>query len=149
MTKDVLDFDTLDTAAACSKPFEFELLHPISEKPLGVFISVYGPESDQFKARVRQEENRQRRRNFESARKGKGVEPSTLEEDEAQMISLVATLVAGWRTVTDGKSEPVIIWKGEKLEHNPANVERWLATFSWVRKQIDEAAGKLENFIKD
>ncbi len=64
------------------------------------------------------------------------------------MISLVATLVAGWRTVVDDKSEPVIIWKGEKLEFSPANVERWLTHFSWVRGQVDKAAGKLENFIK-
>lgn len=149
MTKaTVFDFDTLDTAIACAKPFEFELVHPESDKPLGVFVSVFGPESDVFKNRIRKEENRKRKREFEIARKGKAAEPTTMEEDEAYAVGLLATLVAGYRTVIDGKSEPVIFWKGERLEFSAENVERWLGNFSWVRKQIDGAAGKLENFIK-
>jgi hypothetical protein len=144
-----IDFDSLDTAAASEQPYEFELTHPSTKEGLGVFVSVVGPESAEFKNRVRREVNRNRRREFEAKRKGKEAEPSTLEEDEAFSISLVADLVKGWRTVTNGTSEPVVIWKGEKLEFNEANLTRWLTHFSWVRKQIDDASGELENFLKN
>lgn len=141
------DFDSLDTAVACEKPYEFELVHPASKDPLGVFISVVGPESAAFKARVRREINRDRRKDFEAKRKGKDAEPQTIEEDEAFSISLVANLVTGWRTVKDGKSESVIYWKAEKLEFTPDNLNRWLTHFSWVRLQINEAASDLGNFL--
>ncbi len=66
-----LDFDALDVGAASAKPFEFELEHPVSDKGLGVFVSVFGPESDEFKNRVRREENRKRHRAFEAKRKAR------------------------------------------------------------------------------
>lgn len=147
MTKSI-DFDSLDTIAASEKPFEFELTHPANKKPLGVFLSVLGPESKAFKERVRREINRDRRREFEAQRNPrKAFEPNTLEEDEAFGISLIADLVKGWRTVTDGKSENVIIWKSEKIEFAPDNLTRWLAAFPWVIPQINEVTNELGNFL--
>jgi hypothetical protein len=140
-----VDFDSMDIGQACEKPFEFEL--EFQGKPIGVFVSVLGPESAAFKARVRREINRDRRKEFEAKRKGKEAEPSTIEEDEAFSVSLVADLVTGWRTVKEGKSEPVVIWKGEKLDFNPDNLNRWLSHFAWVRAQINEAANDLGNFL--
>lgn len=146
MTK-ARDFDTLDAGIASENPYEFELVHPASKEPLGVFISVVGPESAAFKNRVRREINRDRRRAFEAQRKNKPTEPNTIEEDEEFSISLVVDLVTGWRTVKDGKSEPVIYWKGEKLEFNPDNLAKWLTHFAWVRVQVNEAASDLGNFL--
>lgn len=147
MTKEATDFDSLDSGAACEKSYEFELLHPTTDKPLGVFVSVLGPESGAFKNRVRKEVNRDRRRTFEAQRKGKNVEPQLLEEDEEFGVSLLTEVVTGWRTVKDGKSEPVIYWKGEKLEFSKDNVGRWLMHFPWARKQISDESSKLENFL--
>jgi hypothetical protein len=144
---DAIDFDTLDTAAACEKPYEFELVHPQTKAPLGVFVSVVGPESAAFKNKIRRQINQERRKAFEAQRKGKGVEPSTIEEDEAETVNLVAELVKGWRTVKDGKSEPVIYWKGDKLPFSAESVSRWLTHFPWVREQINEASGDLGNFL--
>jgi hypothetical protein len=147
MTSTATDFDSLDTGAACERSYEFELLHPTTEKPLGVFVSVLGPESQAFKNRVRKEVNRDRKRQFEAQRKGKHVEPQMLEEDEEFGVSLLTDIVTGWRTVKDGKSEPVIYWKGEKLEFSKDNVHRWLMHFPWARKQISDESSKLENFL--
>ena len=148
MTKETaLDFSSLDTAAAAEKSYEFELVRPDNKKPLGVFVSVIGAESPAFKSRLFKEINRDRRKEFEAKRKGKETEPSTIEEDEANSVSLVADLVVGWRTVVNGKSEPVIHWEGEKLDFNTDNVKRWLGRFSWVRAQINEAANDLANFL--
>jgi hypothetical protein len=145
--KDATDFDALDTGAACEKSYEFELLHPTTEKPLGVFVSVLGPESNAFKTRVRREVNRDRKRQFEGIRKNKPVEPQMIEDDEEFGVSLLAEIVTGWRTEKDGKNEPVIYWKGEKLEFNKENLLRWLMHFPWARKQISDESSKLENFL--
>lgn len=142
-----IDFDDLDTGLASEKPYEFELVHPASKEPLGVFISVVGPESAAFKAKVRKEVNRDRRRQFEAKRKGKDIEPTSIEEDEAFSIALVADLVTGWRTVLGDKSEPVIYWKKAPLEFTQENVIRWLTNFPWARTQIDAASGDLSNFL--
>lgn len=149
MSKDnTLDFDSLDTTAACEKPFELELLHPDTKKPLGVFVSIIGTESAEIKAEFRKELNRERQREFQAQRSpSKAVEPKTIEEQEAEGVRLAARLLKGWRTVKDGKSEPVVIWKGEKLDFNPDNVNRWLTHFAWVRVQIIDGAGELGNFL--
>lgn len=147
MTKDATDFDSLDTAAASEKGYEFELLHPTNDQPLGVFVSVLGPESNAFKTRVRREVNRDRKRQFEGVRKNKPVEPQMLEDDEEFGVSLLTEVVTGWRTVKGGKDEPVIYWKGEKLEFSKDNVHKWLLHFPWARKQISDESSKLENFL--
>jgi hypothetical protein len=112
-----------------------------------VFVSVVGPESNAFRNKLRRQINQERMKIFQAQRKGKGVEPSTIEEDEAETVNLVAELVKGWRTAKDGKSEPVIYWKGEKMPFSAENVSRWLTHFPWVREQINEASGDLGNFL--
>jgi len=150
MAVTAIDFDSLDTIEGSEKPYEFELIHPGTKKPLGVFLKVLGPESKAHKDRLRRQINRDRRKEFEASRKFKGaVEPNTVEEDEAFGVDLIADLVAGWRTVTDGKSEPVIIWKGEKLDFNRDNLIRWLAHFQWVIPQIKDTADDIGNFLKN
>lgn len=145
---DAIDFDSLDTGIASEKPHEFELVHPGNKKPLGVFLNVLGPDSKAHKERLRRQLNRDRRKEFEAARKNKGaVEPSTFEEDEAFGVDLFADLIVGWRTVTDGKSEPVIVWKGEKLDFNRDNLVRWVAHFQWVIPQIKDVTDDLGNFL--
>lgn len=150
MTKaSFLDFETLDTEAASEQPFELELLHPATKKPLGVFISIVGAESGEIKADVRKEINRDRIKEFQAARNKQGVEPETIEEQEADSVRLASKLAKGWRTVTDGKSEPVVIWKGEKLDFSSDNLTRWLLQFSWARVQILDASRDLGNFLKN
>lgn len=144
---DLLDFDSLDTQAACERAYELELRHPANKKPLGVFVSVLGSESPAFKGEVRKEINRERLAEFKARRENKEADPKTVEEDEADSIRLASKLVTGWRTVTDGKSEPVVIWKGEKLDFNADNLNRWMAHFPWVRLQIVEASNALGNFM--
>jgi hypothetical protein len=141
------DFDSLDTGVACEEPFEFELTHPVNNKPLGVFVSVVGMESEGSKNWLRQNVNRERRKLFEAQRKGQPAEPKSLEEDEADTVAMCARLMRGWRTVIEGKSDPVVIWKGERLDFTPDNASRWLSHFGWVRPQIIEAASDVGNFL--
>lgn len=141
------DFDDLNIGEAAEKPFEFELLHPESKAGLGVFISVIGAESDTFQTYLREEGNRARRKALEAERRGKQPEPSTIEEDEEKILRAIAVCIKSWRTVIDGKSEPVIVWSGRKIECTRDNALQWMRKFRWVRQQINDATGDLGNFI--
>lgn len=143
----ILDFDSLDTAVASERAFELELTHPKTNALLGVFISIVGMESAEVKAEIRKDINRERVKEFQAARNAKDAAPKTIEEQEAETVKLAIRVCKGWRTVIDGKSEPVITWKGEKLDFTPENLARWMSNFGWARLQIIGAASDLGNFM--
>jgi hypothetical protein len=70
-----------------------------------------------------------------------------MEEDEDNLLRALAVCVLGWRTITEGKSEPVIVWGPDRLECTPDNAFRWLKRFKWAREQINAATGQLSNFL--
>lgn len=141
------NFADLDLAQKAETPFEFELEHPETKEGLGVFISVIGSESETFQRYVREEGNKARRKAFEAQRKGKSDGPMTVEDEEGAILRAVSVCIHSWRTVIDGKSEPVIHWGGDKLDCTPDNAFRWLSKFRWVREQVNKATGELGNFL--
>lgn len=140
------DFGTANLSRLADEPQEMELVHFDSKEPLGVFLTVRGYESATFKELARKETNAQRRREFEAARKGKNATVRLLEDDEEAGVRLTASLIVGWRTEVNGKSEPVIFKGGEKIECTPDAVAAFLDEFSWVIPQINEFAGEIANF---
>lgn len=147
MTAKPFDLASLDLAQACDNPYEFELEHPATGDGLGIFLSVVGAESATFQAFVRAEGNKARRRRMESERRGKD-EPVTIEAEESALISAVSACLTGWRTVTDGKSEPVIVWGDRRLEFTADNARDVLRHFRWMVPQVNKATGDLTHFIK-
>lgn len=141
------DFGSANLAQIADEPHEMELVHFDSKEPLGVFLMVRGFESATFKELARKENNAQRRRDFEAQRKGKNA-VRLLEDDEEAGVRLTAALIVGWRTVVDGKSEPVIYRAGQKLECTPDNVASFIDEYSWVISQVNEFAGEIGNFTK-
>ena len=153
MTKETakpFDFADLDLEVICDQPFEFELTRPDTDEPLGVFISVVGSDSATFQKYLRDEQNRARKKAFESDRKGNKADgPTPIEEDEETLIRAVAACITGWRTVINGESKPVVRWDGKDIEFSQANAVQWMRKFKWVRPQINRQTGDLGNFIKD
>lgn len=146
MTKNGTEFDfaTLDLAVATDKPYEFEIRHPVTDDGLGVFVSVIGADSATFQGYMRERVNRARQEALR--RKGK-EEVVTVEQEETEILTAVASCMTGWRTVKDGKSEPHIVIAGEQLAFSHANALRWLRQFKWVRQQVNDATADLSNFI--
>jgi len=141
------DFADLDLAEKAETPFEFELEHPETKDGIGVFISVIGSESTTFQQYVRDEDNKARRKAFENQRKNKPNEPMTAEDEEAAIARAVSFCIRGWRTVIDGKSEPVIKWGADKLECTPETAFKVMMRFRWMRAQVNKATGELGNFL--
>lgn len=141
------DFGGVNLAKIADEPQELELTHPGNGEPLGVFLSVRGYESETFKVLARRENNAARKREFEAARKQREA-LRTIEDDEATGKRLTLALIAGWRTVIDGKSEPVIYNGGERVDFTPENAAWFLDQFDWVTKQVNEFASDVRNFTK-
>jgi hypothetical protein len=139
MTKDkAIDLSSLDTAAACDKGFELELKHPVTHEPLGAFITVVGKDSKTFEDFVRRQSNDRLRRQFQNQRRGKDAEAPTVELIEADAISLLVACTTGFRNVT---------YKGSPLSFSEENVRLLYTEQKWVRGQVDEAVGDIENFM--
>jgi hypothetical protein len=139
MTKaKAIDLRSLDTAAACDKGFELELVHPITKAPLGQFISVVGKDSAAFRDHVRRSANDRLRKQAMMQRRGKDADVPTVEQIEAEAVDLLVACTTGFRDVD----------YGGPFEFNEANAKKLYTEQAWVRAQVDEAIGDLENFMQ-
>ncbi len=146
------DFAAVDIAAAADRPHEFELVfpatHPREGEGLGVFVSVIGAESAEFQRYIRAEADKAREEAWRKSRRAnKSDPPMPIEEEEAKIIEAIAYAVKGWRTVIDGKSEPVIYEGGKAIEFSHAAAVAWMRKYPFVRDQINRATADLSNFI--
>lgn len=138
-TSKPVDISDFDTGAASDKGFELELRHPTTDKPLGTFITVLGKHSAIFREHIRDQINERQRREAAAERKGKSNAPVTAEEIERQALELLVICTIGWRNMN---------YKGEELPFSEANALKVYSEQIWVRGQVDEAIGDLENFMK-
>ncbi len=150
MTKDKaakpIDIADFDTAVASDKGFDLELTAPTGAKaPLGVFIRVLGKDGEVFQDHIREAGNERLRREAVAERKGKPLDPPTIEQAEEKALELLTLCTVGW--FTGDKSNATFPYKGENLAFNASNVLKVYREQKWVRKQVDEAIADLENFI--
>lgn len=153
-TAQAFDLSALDTGAGSDKGAEIELKHPVTKKPLGIFISILGKHSQTFRDVVKDRQNEALRKRALAERQGGDVEPVSAEEMEAAATDLLVVCSTGWRTVTkDAKGEvisetPTITFEGKALEFNVPNARLIYSRLIWLRTQVDEAVGNLELFIQ-
>jgi len=139
MTKEkAIDLSSLDTATACEKGFELALKHPITNEGLGSFITVVGKDSPTFDAFVKRQSNDRLRRQFQLQRRAKDAEAPTVEQIEQDAISLLVACTTAFRNVT---------YKGQVLTFSEENARLLYTEQKWVRAQVDEAIGDIENFM--
>lgn len=127
------DLAALDTSAACNQAVEIEIRHPITDEPLGVFISVLGRDSDIYQRKVRALANDA----IDRQRRGKG--PKKLDEAEDDNIAALAAVTTGWRNV---------VLHGEELAFSVANARKLYTAVKPIREQVQEAVNDLENFLR-
>ena len=138
MENKIVDLADLDTTAACDKGAEIELRHPVTNEPLGIFVTVLGKDSSAFKEYMRTAINDKLRKEAMAKKRGKDIDPATYEAAESETIDLLIVCTVGWRNMVMG---------GKQLEFNVPNARTVYSTYSWIRKQVDEGISNLENFI--
>lgn len=132
------DLSAIDTIAACNKPVEIEIEHPVTKEKTGVFISVIGKDSDAYRSRIKAMANENLQRDALFSQRGK-VDIPKIDKLEAKNIDTLVAATAGWRGV---------ILDGETLDFTPENVRTVYARIIPVRDQVQEAVNDLENFMR-
>lgn len=117
----------MDISIIAAQPRTIEILHPASNQPTGLKITLLPPGDDKVEAARRKQMNR--RMNSRNTK-------MTAEQIEAENMEILLVYVGGWEWTGTAS------FQGEKLEHNPDNVRRVLKSARWIRDQI---SGELEH----
>ena len=144
----IFDLASLDTVAGSDNGAEIAIVHPITKEPVGIYWTVLGKHSQVFRDIVKERVDRRIKAEAAAAQKGKPLIPKTAEQAEQEAIELLAACSLGWRQEHNSASKDTITYKKEELIFNIPNALRILREMLWIREQVDEAIGDLENFIK-
>ena len=133
------DLSTLDTTSACDKGAEIELHHPVSNVPLGMFITLIGKDSKEFRDFTRDKTNTRLRKDAMAQKRGKDPEIRTVEAIEAENIELLVLCTKGWRGIK---------LDGEELPFTVQNAIKVYKTYPFIYEAVNSAIGDLDNFMK-
>lgn len=116
----------------------FELVHPVSGEPLGVFMSVVSAKSDKAQRFAEKQLRQEQLRELENAKsrkpKFKGL-GDMITESRAMAIDRLT----GWENVE---------WNEKPLEFSEQNAEMLLTECDWIVEQIFEHSNDLGKFFK-
>lgn len=112
--------------------FTLELLHPVTEEPLGITFQIRSAGSKESKAVLRQHTDE----NTERAQKRKIIKGAVLEKQE---LEKAASYIASWDW--GGNT-----WRGSKPEFSMKAAVEILEAEGWIYAQVVEAATTIANF---
>ena len=133
-----VDLSAINLTAAADKGAEFELVHPVTSEPLGVFITVLGKDSDVFQSNIKNRVNEKMRKEAVLSKVSRNTGIRTVEQGEAENVELMALCTIGWKNVT---------WEGVELPFSFTNAQMLYRERSWILEQVDTAVGNIELFF--
>lgn len=136
--KPAFDLADLDTISACNKGFEFELKHPSSLIPLGMFITVLGVDSDRYREVTNERSDANTKKAIENRRAGRENDIVSAEQIDRNEIELLAALTTGWREIA---------WNGTPFAFNAANAMKLYRERPFIKNQVNAAISDMRNFI--
>lgn len=131
-----LDLAALDIKTGADAGFKLELTHPVSGKPLGLWILILGADSDAYQAKMREF----RQRAMERLKLNQRAK-MTDEESEEQGLEQLVALTRGW-------SENIKL-DGELLMFSAENARKLYADkrISWIGEQVYRGVHDRANFL--
>lgn len=145
--------DALDVVPGANAGFEFELVDPSSGDGTGMFITVLGVDSDEYRKRVDAVQQARAQKLF----RGGQFRPnaiSTPAEDRAKEIEIQAATTKSWRTVTPGEPGedstvvPTLNFRGKDYDCTPENAKLLYAGIPPMFEQAQQQARNRANFVK-
>ena len=131
MTK-VIDLSTLDVSVNANKGAVLSLKHPTKNTELGITITLVGEDSGLHRRAVANIANRRAKNGF---RKN-----ATLEEIQADNISVLASCTIGWNDIqVDGEDWSCSYDKAVAL----------YTRFAWIREQVEQFIADRANYLQD
>lgn len=142
----------LDAAKACDAAFELELKHPVSNVPLGLFVSHKGISAPAVQKASRAQVNQALLEGFRAQRKNDpDAAAPTIEKGEKRTAKTLAVATVDWYE-KDAKGDKVAGWPfgDERLMFSPEAAEKLYAnpSYDWITAQLDKSAAELGNFLK-
>lgn len=138
------DLEELNTTSHGEAGAEFELLHPVTKLPLGIFIGVLGKHSQTFMDIVKDRSDKRLATQAAATRMGIDINPDSSDTILTRAIELLVACSTSWRT---GDKAAIKI-DGEELPFNVANATKVYNKLVWMREQVDNAIGNHALFIK-
>ena len=120
-TKSAVDIMSFDAVSESEAGYEFELKSKDEITGTGVFVTVLGKHADSVNKWATKIVNTQIRENQIAARKGKQVDPKSLEEIKEQNIEGAVLRVTGWRNVSQPFSKELLT---TVLKRNPHFIDQ-------------------------
>ena len=153
----VIDLASLDTIQASDKGDRIAIFHPTTKEPIGLFIQLLGKHSTTFRELVRDRINNRIKKESMAAKRGKALDPRTAEEVEAEAIEMLVACTVGWETeiYNEGNPKkgikevkPTMRFEGQDVPFTSQKALEVYTRMLWLREQVDNAIGDLENFIQ-
>lgn len=135
------DFDSLDTVTAANQGVDVEILHPVTEEPTGLIITVCGEDSDRYADETKKQ---QKKKLHDAMIKGKRSGKFDLDVKEEDTINLLVAVTLGWKTKT---GSPVALG-GREMPFSPENVAEVYRKYPVVKRQVDKAVHNISLFTK-
>lgn len=127
-----IDITSFDAVSLSERGAEIELLAEDGATGTGVFVTVLGKNADAVRKYINGVLDKQAREASLAARRGKPVDPKSMEEIRAHNIESAVVRVTGWRNVRQAFDRDLL---RQALQRNP----------HWV-DQIVDASADLGNF---
>jgi hypothetical protein len=129
-----------DTVSACNNGAKIELLKPNGDGS-GIFIFILGRDSDVYKTFEREQRDSMNRKIMLARKRGQDIRLDSAEMTEEKEIELLARLTTGWENV------PAFDGQG-LLPFSKDNAIALYTKYPSIRRQMDDASGDMQNFIK-
>ena len=136
---DMIDLASINETHLMNNPICVELKHPTTKAGLGQKVWLLGKDSDRVSAYINGEVNARLRKEADLSARGKQGEVPTVERAKARSIELLTVATVRWENVFfDGEAN---------AEFTVAKAAK-LYSQQWVRDQLAEPIGELENFMQ-
>lgn len=140
-----LDLETLDVTKFASAGVEIAIKHPVTGKPIGLYIGIMGKDSETYKEIVRERSNEAVKKAVAAEASGEQMQPPSYDEQQERELDLLAALTISWRQ-ENGKS--TVKFAGEELIFTANNVKMIYRRFDFIRNQVDKSIADVSLFIK-
>lgn len=132
------DLLALDTAKVMGKSSPCDIVNPLTKKPTGARVWLYGSDSQRVQDYVNGEADAQLAKNAELAARGKSPDAPTTDKARKRSIDLLIVATDKWENVNMG---------GQVVEFTHQRAQE-LYGVKFIREQLQEFMGEIENFTK-
>lgn len=137
-----MDLNKFNVISAANEGAELQLLHFSDSTPLPIFITLYGRDSEAYRATQR-EHNRKRVAKMQRNQRAAYI---ALAEVEAEAREIVAACTAAWRDASEDGSPNALTFDGVAYPCNKENAVKVYTDYPWIYEQVDAFLSDRANF---